>query len=150
MRQQRKMKRKLKYVDCLMPLGAGDDTLLPLGGNLELLPLGGDLELLPLGGDLGLLPLGASDDLQLPLGASDDLQLPLGEGDDLLRPIGEMSDSLRPIGEMTDALLPLPLPRSKLSSLGDRTGQGASVKSREIPNIKVATSKRCHVTRSPP
>jgi hypothetical protein len=140
MRQQRKMKRKLKYVDCLMPLGAGDDTLLPLGGNLELLPLGGDLELLPLGGDLGLLPLGASDDLQLPL----------GEGDDLLRPIGEMSDSLRPIGEMTDALLPLPLPRSKLSSLGDRTGQGASVKSREIPNIKVATSKRCHVTRSPP
>jgi hypothetical protein len=140
MRQQRKMKRKLKYVDCLMPLGAGDDTLLPLGGNLELLPLGGDLELLPLGGDLGLLPLGASDDLLLPL----------GEGDDLLRPIGEMSDSLRPIGEMTDALLPLPLPRSKLSSLGDRTGQGASVKSREIPNIKVATSKRCHVTRSPP
>jgi hypothetical protein len=140
MRQQRKMKRKLKYVDCLMPLGAGDDTLLPLGGDLGLLPLGGDLELLPLGGDLGLLPLGASDDLQLPL----------GEGDDLLRPIGEMSDSLRPIGEMTDALLPLPLPRSKLSSLGDRTGQGASVKSREIPNIKVATSKRCHVTRSPP
>ena len=135
-----RQKRKLKYVDCLMPLGAGDDTLLPLGGNLELLPLGGDLKLLPLGGDLGLLPLGASDDLQLPL----------GEGDDLLRPIGEMSDSLRPIGEMTDALLPLPLPRSKLSSLGDRTGQGASVKSREIPNIKVATSKRCHVTRSPP
>jgi hypothetical protein len=83
-----RQKRKLKYVDCLMPLGAGDDTLLPLGG---------DLGLLPLGGDLGLLPLGASDDLLLPL----------GEGDDLLRPIGEMSDSLRPIGEMSDELLPV-------------------------------------------
>jgi hypothetical protein len=40
MRPIRKMKRRLKYVDCLMPLGAGDDTLLPLTGDLGLLPLG--------------------------------------------------------------------------------------------------------------
>jgi len=26
-----RQKRKLKYADCLMPLGAGDDTLLPIG-----------------------------------------------------------------------------------------------------------------------
>lgn len=65
MRPKRKMKRKLKYKNCLLPLGAGDDLLMPLGG---------DLGLLPLGGDLGLLPLGAGD------------LLPIGELDDLLRP----------------------------------------------------------------
>jgi hypothetical protein len=129
-----RQKRKLKYADFLLPLGAGDDLLMPLGGDHGLLPLGGDLGLLPLGaGDL--LPI--TDDDLLPLGAGD--LLSPGEGDDLLRPIGEMSDSLRPIGEMTDALLPLPLPRAKLSSLGDRTGGAASVKPREIAKTKVDT-----------
>jgi hypothetical protein len=100
-----RQKRKLKYADFLLPLGAGDDLLMPLGG------------------DHGLLPLGAGD--LLPIG--DDDLLPLGAGD------------LLPIGEMTDALLPLPLPRSKLSSLGRRTGGTASVKPREIPKTKVDT-----------
>jgi hypothetical protein len=104
----------LKYADFLLPLGAGDDLLMPLGG------------------DHGLLPIGAGD--LLPIG--DDDLLPLGAGDDTLLPIGEMCDELRPIGEMTDALLPLPLPRSKLSSLGCRTGGAASVKPREIPKTK--------------
>ena len=58
MRQKRKMKRKLKYKNFLLPLGAGDDLLKPLDG------------------DLGLLPLGAGD------------LLPIGELDDLLRPAG--------------------------------------------------------------
>ncbi len=78
MRPIRKMKRKLKYVDCLMPLGAGDDTLLPLTG---------DLGLLPLTGDLGLLALGASDDLLLPLDGDHGL-LPLDPPD---RPPGSGS-----------------------------------------------------------
>jgi hypothetical protein len=81
------MKRKLKYKNGLLPLGAGDDLLMPLGG---------DLGLLPLGGDLGLLPLGAGDDLLMPLGEGDDLLRPIGELDDLLRPIGELDDLLRP------------------------------------------------------
>jgi len=68
-----------------------------------------------------------------------DFLLPLGAGDDTLLPIGEGDDLLRPIGEMTDSLLPLPLPRSKLSSLGVRTGQGNHEEPRKIPKIKVGT-----------
>jgi hypothetical protein len=83
MSQKRKIKRKLKYVDCLMPLGAGDDTLLPLGSDLGLLPLGGDDRLMPLGIDDKLMPLSGDDSL-LPRG--DGGLLPIGELDDLLRP----------------------------------------------------------------
>ena len=103
MRQKRKMKRKLKYKNFLLPLGAGDDLLKPLGGDLGLLPLGaGDDLLKPLDGDLGLLPLGAGD------------LLPIGELDDLLRPAGP--DPAEPPEP--------PYPRSKLPEFGsaDRSG----------------------------
>jgi hypothetical protein len=99
MRQNRKTKRKLKYANCLLPLGGGDDTLMPFGGDLGLLPLGAG-DLLPLGGDLGLLPLGAGDDLLLPLGTGD--LLPIGDGD--LLPISD--EDLLPLGKLDDLLRP--------------------------------------------
>ena len=71
-----RQKRKLKYVDCLMPLGAGDDTLLPLGG------------------DLGLLPLGEGDDLLRPIGEMSDALLPV-------RPPGRGGGSENFIGSTT-------------------------------------------------
>ena len=70
MRQQRKMKRKLKYKNSLAPLGAGDDTLMPLTG---------DLGLLPLTDDLGLSPLDASDLSPLSESAINDFLKPPGE-----------------------------------------------------------------------
>ena len=100
MRQKRKMKRKLKYKNFLLPLGAGDDLLKPLGG------------------DLGLLPLGAGDLLPI----SDGDLLPLGAGD--LLPIGELDDLLRPAGPDPAEPPEPPYPRSKLPEFGsaDRSG----------------------------
>ena len=49
MRQKRTMKRKLKYKNGLLPLGAGDDDLLPLDADHGLLPLDSDHGLLPIG-----------------------------------------------------------------------------------------------------